>query len=236
MFVPFRRYVTPSRQFAPRVIWRDDVSIATGPQSCRLDGIPVRMCLGKWAFFIPATGEKFLHARDGATDTLSHAKPDLAAGPAATLRYEYDEWRRALTTPVDHRVAELWVVMKRLWAAGLGPEPLGFTFTNSYVRDGVRMGATAGLISENVERLPRKLRCREQDLAEAGVQIDKFRASVRQQLRGYVIDLNAAVGLTPIDGEADVAQTLARIGDLRAQRAAAAAPVIEAPALEAALH
>jgi hypothetical protein len=77
-----------------------------------------------------------------------------------------------------------------------------------------RWGAL-GFLTDDVWRLPPRPVSSEADLLRAGVMVDKLRSSVRQQLNGYVTDLNSVVGVMPIDATREV-EALRRtiMGDL----------------------
>jgi hypothetical protein len=48
-------------------------------------------------------------------------------------------------------------------------------------------------------------------LIDAGVRPDQINSAVRQQVNGYVVDLNSVIGVVPVDAEAEVAAVEAQI-------------------------
>ncbi len=74
------------------------------------------------------------------------------------------------------------------------------------VRDGRALGPTCGILTQDVFSLPRKLRCRLEHVKQAGVVPDQILSCVRQQIRGYVVDLCSVVGCVPADAEDAVVQ------------------------------
>jgi hypothetical protein len=184
--------------------------------TCTLDGKDHEANVGMWMFYLPDTEEKFLHANEGMIDCISPSRPTRVNDDYTDKNYVGAEWRSALATPLERRLSELWIASARLWKAGLGPRPLGLTFAERVYRDGLCLGPTMGLISENVEHLPTKPLCSDHDMISAGVTPDKIRSSVRQQMRGYVVDLCSVVGVQPIDAGEEILSTLRWIIDCRA--------------------
>lgn len=193
---------------------------------CYVDGAPRLARSGRWMFYLSGTGEKLFHANHGCIDSTHPTRPADDVLDQEWTRGEYSsaEWRTALRTPLDRRLAEIWVVTQRLWRAGLGPRPRGLSFVDRYLRAGVERGPTCGIVIDNANRLPAKTPCADADMIAAGVRPDKIRSAVRQQLRGYVVDLNSVVGVQPIDAEADVQRALEWIEAARAGRAFAHGP------------
>ncbi len=124
--------------------------------------------------------------------------------------YEPADWFNALSTPVLQRTAENIVVIRRLAAAGVGPKLLGICVVrrfSSWYSSAETI--TGGYFVENLlYRFPKR-ETTTADLARAGVAPDRINSCLRQQIRGYVSDLNSVVGVMPIDAENDVAEVLA---------------------------
>ena len=162
--------------------------VATGPAGLH------RAAMGMWTAYVPALSLKLLHAVDGHVHCLSRRAPKRheiltpklePAGRAA-------DWRRAFSTPVIDRVAENWVILCRLYRAGLGPEPLSLVVVPRY-RAWFSGGwtFTAGYRVANLRDQAPKLPATEADLRAAGVIPDRTLSSIREQINGYVSDLNS---------------------------------------------
>jgi hypothetical protein len=86
----------------------------------------------------------------------------------------------------------------------LVPSRWASVFIEQFVRDGRTLGPTCGLLSRDVFRMPRKLSGRLAHVRQAGVLPDRLGSCVRQQVRGYVIDLCSVVGCVPVEAEETV--------------------------------
>lgn len=185
---------------------------ATGRASIKVDGRRFRCCRGAWATWIPDLGAKILNARAGLLDCLHHLAPsrEQIFGDDTSIDIygpdSFEDWRRAYTTTVSRRVAENVIAAQRLHRAGLGPKVLGVCVALRW-NDPTRhsKGHSAGFLSEDVWRLPAKPPASAAEFHGAGVTLDSLGSALRQQVNGYVIDLNAAVGVVPTDAEDDVA-------------------------------
>jgi hypothetical protein len=116
-----------------------------------------------------------------------------------------DDWKQALNKNTRRRAVENYLAASRLHAAGLGPQPLGLC----HVRDfSYRLfgdsSETAGIIIGDIRKLPPKADATEEQIIAAGVTIDGIRSCVRQQIHGYVSDLNSVVGVMPVDAEREI--------------------------------
>ena len=173
--------------------------------TCAIDGHTYEARIGKWTFFIPATGEKYLHSRDGLVDTLSpNGRPETRR-PGG--RYSTEEWESRLSQPANERAAEVYLAAERLFLAGVGPRPIGLCCAAEVIRDGIPVGQGFGIISEDANRLRRRLwPATRSDLTRARVSLDRFRASTRTQIRGYVVDLCSVDPVRPLHAEAEVAE------------------------------
>jgi hypothetical protein len=194
--------------------------------SCRVDrswlsrrgtvsigGMNHRSQLGKWCFYVPKTGYKILHAVGGLCHCVSPnvAGRDaiFAADPAhrAGRHYTYGDWQLAYSTPVLRRVAENFVISERLAEAGLGPKVRGFVVVQDYTCGyAMGSGSTAGLIVDDLTDYPVKAQTRHEELLAIGVVPDRILSCLRQQIRGYVADLNSVVAVHAKDAEEEVAQ------------------------------
>ncbi len=204
----FKRVVLPVAAEPPRVVTGRLLQLDTQAGVADFDGVRYKAACGCWMFYLPVIQTKLFHAADGHIDCMHKSRPAEAIikqPGVAVGRYRSDDWRRALSTPLTRRLAELWLVSARLWKAGLGPPPLGVCFVDRLTRDGRDSGPTCGILTRNVHKMPRKLDCRLGHIREAGVVPDQILSCVRQQVRGYVIDLCSVVGCVPDDAEETVA-------------------------------
>jgi hypothetical protein len=162
-----------------------------------LGGRPHRAPLGMWAAYAAAPAVKLLHAVDGQQHCISPRVPGRDT--------DHPDWARAYRKPVIRRVAENWVVLGRLYRAGIGPEPLELLVAPRY-RAWFSRGwtFTAGYRVANLYSYPVKTPTTEDQLRGAGVIPDRNLASIREQIRGYVSDLNALHGVMPADAEDEV--------------------------------
>lgn len=184
---------------------RSTLKLDVARATCVIDGHAYEARIGKWTFFISATGEKYLHSRNGFVDTLSANGRAQYRPPGR--RYSPEEWESRLSQPADERAAEVYVAAERLFRAGVGPRPFGLCQVDGMTRDGINLGEGFGIICEDANRLRRRLwPATRSDLRRAGVSLDRFRASIRTQIRGYVVDLCSVDPVRPVDAEAEVAE------------------------------
>ncbi|MGR3464750.1 hypothetical protein [Limimaricola sp.] len=183
------------------------------PSHAMLSGRPARVKWGAWAVYLPGPQIKLMHAVAGRQHCIYHKAPkrEEVLGGFDT-RNGAEDWARAFSTPVLRRVAENWVMFTRLHTAGLGPEPMGLVVVRDY-RSLFSRGRsiTAGLRLADLTKYPEKTPATEDELRAAGIVPDRSRASLREQIRGYVSDLNNLHGAMPEDGEAEVAQVEAAL-------------------------
>jgi hypothetical protein len=186
----------------------------TGASHVMLDGRPYACFRGAWAIWIPALQTKFLNSIDGNLACLSRKAPprEGVSGSGRWGSYSLEAWRRAYETPVSRRVAENIVAAARLHEAGLGPRVLGLCLARRF-RDGARSDRSfaAGFVVEDAALKAPRPPATQAELIAAGVRPDRIDSAVRQQINGYVVDLNSAVGVVPVDAEAEVAAVEARI-------------------------
>lgn len=189
-----------------------------GPHRAILGGPSFACFRGAWAIWIPELQTKFLNSIDGKLACLSRKAPPREAlqgsGPLAGQwgRYPLEAWRQAYETPVGRRVAENVVAARRLHRAGIGPRVLGLCLARRF-RDGARLDPffAAGFMVENAALKPPGPTATRSQLIEAGVRPDRINSAVRQQVNGYVVDLNSVVGVVPVDAEEEVAAVEAQI-------------------------
>ena len=194
------RVAIPPRSAPPlQVLTARHLRLDVKSSAAEWDGAQYQANVGSWMYYLPALHAQVFHSRDGMLDCIHPSRPDARALEAGARvgRYRADDWRRALSTPTTRRMAEIWWASLMLWKAGLGPQPLGVCFMDQMSRDGRDLGAACGLLTQNVFRLPRKRKCLRRDVEIAGVVPDGILSCVRQQVRGYVIDLCSVIGCTP---------------------------------------
>jgi hypothetical protein len=175
---------------------------------------------GAWALWIPALQVKFLNSIDGKIACLSRKAPPREAlqgsDPLAGRwgRYPLVAWHQAYETPVGRRVAENVVAAQRLHKAGIGPRVLGLCLARRF-RDGHRLDRSfaAGFMVENAALKPPRPAATQNQLIDAGVCPDQINSAVRQQVNGYVVDLNSVIGVVPVDAEAEVVAVEAQIAE-----------------------
>lgn len=180
-----------------------------------------KIAMGAWAVYVPARQLKLLHSVDGNVHCTYHRAPKRAHifsdKPITERHATRAEWQAALSKPVTRRVAENYVCLQRLFAAGLGPEPLGLVVAPDYKAWFARAGTySAGYRVANLMHYPEKDPATEEDLRAAGVIPDGSLSAVREQIRGYVSDLNSVKGAMPDNAEPEVSAIEARLNQMLA--------------------
>lgn len=177
-----------------------------------LNGVRVRAKVGGWTFYIPAINAKILHSVEGSCHCIHASAPrrDQVFSGTAVLRhdqYSLAQWCQAYDTSVARRAGENFIVAQRLHAAGLGPKVTGCVAIRSFEPYySLEPTYSSGLVVEDLRGYRRKSRATLDQLEAAGVTADRNRSCIRQQIRGYVSDLNSVVGVMPVDAEAEVLQ------------------------------
>lgn len=195
------RVVETCRLLPPRALRR---------RCAELDGARLKVNMGAWAFYVPRIGAKILHSFRGACHCIhatAPARDQLCEGKASLHddRYSLDDWRRAYETSVARRAAENYIAACRLNACGLGPKVAGCIAVRrfeSFYSPGA--SHSFGIVVENLAHYPRKRPATLEQLEAAGVLPDRTASCLRQQIRGYVSDLNSVVGVKPVAAEAEV--------------------------------
>jgi len=177
-----------------------------------VDGGMFRAMVGAWAFYIPRLNAKILHSVDGNCHCIHAHAParDRVFDATAVIRgsrYSLGDWRRAYARSAARRAAENYVAALRLYRCGLGPNVTGCVvvknFEPYYGRGACR---SFGILVDDLRGYPRRTRATAEQIEAAGVIVDRSRSCLRQQIRGYVSDLNSTVGVMPVDAEAEVRQ------------------------------
>lgn len=183
---------------------------------CHLEGRGIRLGgqyyptkKGCWAFYIPALQLKLLHARGDRVHCIHRSAPGNNTVPSTTSQvprgsdYSKQQWANALSKSPIRRAIENFISARRLADAELGPQPIGLCVVLKFKADySATPTQTAGIFIEDVRYYPIKSNATESDVVAAGVDPDGSLSCVREQLRGYVIDLNSVVGVMPTDAEA----------------------------------
>ena len=170
------------------------------------------MVRGKWAIYIPSIAVKILFAEDGNCCCDSESGPsrqDLFSGKwiPGGQRYSVGDWQKAYEKSATRRAAECFVAAQRLYRSGLGPQVTGLVAVKQFQRKSTSLaGSSAGFLVDNLRGYKRKKETTEEEMLACGVQPDKSKSCLRQQIRGYVSDLNSVVGVMPLNAEAEIAE------------------------------
>jgi hypothetical protein len=70
---------------------------------------------------------------------------------------------------------------------------------------------SAGFHIADLKAYARRRPAQPEDLARAGVTLDRIGSALRQQIRGYVSDLDSVIGVYPINAEDEVRAVEARL-------------------------
>lgn len=170
-----------------------------------VDGHEHACTVGAWAVWIPDLRAKFLHSVEGFVHCIhkdAPARADVLSASDPTLqfgRYALAEWRAAYSKAAQDRTNELALCTQLLHRAGIGPGLIGICRAEALVFNGETDSKGAwGIVTEDVTLLPKKQDTTEEEVIRAGVQPDRIKSCIRQQLNGYVIDLNSVVGAMPL--------------------------------------
>ena len=125
-------------------------------------------------------------------------------GPSTAL-----DWKKALSKTSRQRAVENVVAGQRLHQANLGPRFNCFAAIRCLKSFwGHEYGECIGVECGNAFALPPKPKTREEEILEAGVLPDKIKSCVRQQINGYVTDLNSVVGVMPRNADNEIEDLL----------------------------
>jgi hypothetical protein len=175
---------------------------------------------GAWNFYVPALNIKLAYTRDGNVHCLRPVTPpfgELMSGAFDGKRigqYSADDWKQALGKSTRRRAAENYIAAHRLHAAGLGPKPFGIIYVRNFAyKFSIKKSETAGIMIENILNLAPKKNATEENIVAAGVMPDRLKSCIRQQINGYVSDLNSVVGVMPLDAEQEIAEIVSRLAE-----------------------
>lgn len=177
---------------------------------CVLNGKRHRALRGKWAIFVPSIGAKILLAEGDNCycDSVSApSKQDLLSGRwvPGSQRYSVADWENAYGKSATRRAAECFVAAQRLYKSGLGPQVTGLVAVKKFQRKSASPACTsAGFLVDDLRSYRRKKETTEEEMLACGVQPDKSKSCLHQQIRGYVSDLNSVVGVMPLNAEAEI--------------------------------
>jgi SAM-dependent methyltransferase len=194
--------------------------IVVSEKSAMIDGKQYSIKSGTWAFYVPDLEMKILRAAGGNCAYEHPLAPDPQEVRAAPKdqrfrRYSAGEWSAAINKPVLERAAENCIIAQRLAREGLGAAIRAAVVVRSYRSGaGSKPSLSGGMVVDNLETYPRRADVTEAEFRSAGLVPDKIKSSIRQQIRGYVSDFNAVIGVTPIGGEREIAALAARMGAL----------------------
>lgn len=183
-------------------------------------GMPVRVKAGAWNFYVPALNLKLAYSREGCVHCLHKVTPPVNRLLAGDFdgeqigRYSAEDWKQALTKSTRQRAAENFIAAERLHAAGLGPKPLGLCYVRRF--SSKAFGAwseTSGIMIEDINTLPAKPDATEAEILATGVTLDGINSCVRQQIRGYVSDLNSVLGVMPVAAEQEIEAILTQLSE-----------------------
>lgn len=175
-----------------------------------IDGRTCNVKLGAWAYYVPDLQLKLFHTSEGLLHCRHATAPDrdaLMEGSAQLHNdtYTIKDWQNAYSKHVIRRAAETFVVADLLYQAGLGPKPFGLCLVMEYRSDASRTSCVnSGLFIENLHNYPAKKPATEDCMLRAGVIPDRIRSCIRQQINGYVSDLNSVVGVTAKNSEYEI--------------------------------
>lgn len=179
---------------------------------CEIDGKRYPVHRGCWACYVPDLGFKFLYGIGGQLHCTHGSAPDRAAlfAGTASIRgssYTSADWLAAFSRKVTRRAAENYVAASRLASAGIGPAVHGCVAVREFVfDDSIAPCGSAGIRIDNLAGYGKKRDTTEREMLRAGVEPDRIRSSLRQQIRGYVSDLNSVVGVMPVNADGEISR------------------------------
>ncbi len=176
----------------------------------KVDGTSLQSNVASWSFYLPSLQIKLLHSFDGFCHCISKGAPSRSRileedYPLRSERYTLRDWRQIYKKEVSLRTAENYVSADRLYKAGIGPKVIDIVYVKNFVAYyNPRPTWTCGLVVENLYQYPRKTPTTENQLHDAGVFPDYINSCIRQQIHGYVSDLNSVLGVMPKDADSQV--------------------------------
>lgn len=166
---------------------------------------------GLWNFYLEGNNIKLPYTHNGLINCHAKTTPnrdDLFTGKLDNYdfgRYKASDWKNALSKSTKQRAVENYIATKRLHASGLGPKPLGFCHVKNFSEFSKNKSCeNFGILVDNVFNLPQKKDASKEEITDAGVHLDLIQSCYRQQVNGYVIDLNSVCGVLPIDAKKEI--------------------------------
>ena len=178
----------------------DTLNVSFKKKQVILDGKKYKTKNGAWAYYVPKLQAKWFYSRDQKIICLHKTAPKSLNSIEENKdygTYSADDWRSALSQCIFTKAATNYVIMNKLYQSGLGPEPLGFSVAK-FVNDdlGLINGPAVGVNVANIKKLRTKPDATIDDLTKAGIITDKINSAIRQQIKGYVSDLNSVVSVS----------------------------------------
>lgn len=187
----------------PLIIINEPVMLTKG--SVKINDRKYSCNMGAWAFYIPELGLKILHSVEGNVHCTHETAPSrsiLHSPDGIELKnkvYTAAEWIHAFSKSTLRRAIENYFAAFNLYKNGIGPEVKGLClvkrFNAPYCKDET---FTAGIVIDNLNGYEKKNNTEIHELEPANVLPDKSLSCIRQQINGYVSDLNSVVGVMPV--------------------------------------
>ncbi|OGT98344.1 MAG: hypothetical protein A2X80_12610 [Geobacteraceae bacterium GWB2_52_12] len=196
----------------PFIVINEPVMLTKG--SVKINDRKYSCNMGAWAFYVPELGLKILHSVEGNVHCTHETAPSrliLQSPDGVELKnkvYTAAEWIHAFSKSTLRRAIENYFAALNLHKNGIGPEVKGIClvkrFNAPYCKDET---FTAGIVIDNLNGYVKKNNTEIRELEQANVLPDKSLSCLRQQINGYVSDLNSVVGVMPVglDHEIEVA-------------------------------
>ncbi len=162
--------------------------------------------VASWTFYIPDLQIKHLHSfqrlchclhKTAIPREISIEEQNLYSNPEYTIA----DWQQVYKKSVARRAAENYVCAKRLYEAGLGSEVGKPVFVRQFFSRYGQLGWTCGYEIDNHYHHVEKCPASREDCFSAGVIPERIESCIRQQINGYVSDLNLVIGVLPVGGE-----------------------------------
>lgn len=175
----------------------ESLEVDSRRKSCILDGKQYKTLNGAWTFYVPKTQTKWFHSRAEKAVCLSEKAPQCPSEVSDSKDYgvySSNDWISILNECIYTKAATNYVIIEKLSKHGLGPKALGFSIVkHTTSTDGKLNGISVGVDVENINKLRKKAKATAEDFEKIGVIPDRINSALRQQIRGYVSDLNSVI-------------------------------------------